>query len=758
VLSGQLGYNDLTKSEDPKFAALATRTWADGKIGALVSVAYSRRHIQQEGADTTRWDNGPSSGGFCPPTTLVCGLGPDGTPYGGSDPAAYAIANAATTFHPRLPRYDAFQVDDKRLGVTGSLQFKPDDRTTISLDMLYSDFKTDRLEDDFETISWGRTAAQGGKPQTAVRSATVNPENGELVKGVFDGVDVRSEERYDQLETEFKQVTLRGTREVTDKLTVSGLLGLSQSDQTNPVQTTVQIDRPNTQGYSFDFTDERHPILNYGFDVTNPANFELGNGPLGAVQSEIRIAPNATYNNYRTGQIDLTYHFNDDYSLQGGLNYKDFRFKTVQFARLVATTNTPGLPNGVTLADITHVVSPVSGINFPGGTPSSWLAPDVNAFVKAFDLYSNTGTFALTQTGNSTAAGNNRAVEEEDVGAYIQGNAKFELFGLPFRGNAGVRYVKTDQSSYGYQFTTTPILVHANRKYDDWLPSFNLAANVTDDFIVRLAAAKVLVRPGLGNLTPGGTINVSGSNRTVSSGNPDLDPFRAKTADLAAEWYFTKESLLSAGLFYKKIDSFTSSLQVTQPLTAAGIPASAVAGYGLTGDEDFIFSQPVNSPGGDLKGFELNFQTPFRFLPWYFKNLGILANYTYVDSQVKYVKTSTPTATTYITNQLTGLSKNAYNGTLYYDDGKIDMRVSVAYRDKYLTQVPGSNNNDVYGTNSTFNVDAAASYALTPTLKITFDALNLTDEYNDQYVDSTNRMNYYNHTGRQYYMGFRYQF
>ena len=588
-----------------------------------VSVAYTRRHIRQEGADTTRWDNGPSSGGFCPPTKANCGVSATGAIIPGSDPAAYALASAATTFHPRLPRYDDFQYVEDRLGITGSLQYKPDEDTLLSLDLLYSDFNEDRQEDDFETISWGRTATQLGKPQTAVRAATVNPANGELQTGTFDGVDVRSEERIDQLETEFKQATLTGSHKFNDKFSMSALLGLSQSDQTNPVQTTVTIDRPNSSGYSFDFTDDRHPALNYGFDVTNPANFEFGAGPLGPNSSEIRLRPNATYNNFRTGQLDGTYTFTDNFSVQAGYDYKDFRFKTVQFYRLGAETVTPTLPAGTTLADLTHVTNGITTGGLPGNTPASWLSPDVNAFANLFNIYSNTGLFNLTQTGNSTAAGNNRGVEEEDMGGYLQGNLKFEMFGLQWRGNAGVRYVHTSQSSYGYQFLgTSPINVTADRAYDDWLPSGNLAVNVRPDVILRLAAAKVLVRPGLGSLTPGGSINISGSNRTVSSGNPNLDPFRAKTVDFSAEWYFTRESLLSLGLFYKNIDTFNSTLLTQQPLVAGGIPAAAVAAYGLTGNEDFIFSQPVNTPRRRSEGRGDQLPDAVPLPAWHLPQLG----------------------------------------------------------------------------------------------------------------------------------------
>ena len=36
------------------------------------------------------------------------------------------------------------------------------------------------------------------------------------------------------------------------------------------------------------------------------------------------------------------------------------------------------------------------------------------------------------------------------------------------------------------------------------------------------------------------------ANKTVTAGNPNLDPYRARTYDLAVEWYFAQDSLLSA--------------------------------------------------------------------------------------------------------------------------------------------------------------------------------------------------------------------
>ena len=46
-----------------------------------------------------------------------------------------------------------------------------------------------------------------------------------------------------------------------------------------------------------------------------------------------------------------------------------------------------------------------------------------------------------------------------------------------------------------------------------------------------------------------------------------------------------------------------------------------------------------------------------------------------------------------------------------------------------------------------------------PELDITLEALNLTDEFQDQYVGAAgDRLSYYHHQGRQYLLGARYKF
>lgn len=75
---------------------------------------------------------------------------------------------------------------------------------------------------------------------------------------------------------------------------------------------------------------------------------------------------------------------------------------------------------------------------------TSRSVPDLNAIADQFDIYSNSGIFAVAPRANNV-----RSVEEKDRGAYLMGEFSTELGSLPLSGNVGVRYVRTKQSSTG---------------------------------------------------------------------------------------------------------------------------------------------------------------------------------------------------------------------------------------------------------------------------------------------------------------------
>jgi iron complex outermembrane recepter protein len=790
TVSIQGRYNDLAKETDPRMAFLASNTFGDNKFGVLVSGAYSKRHLFEEGFSTVRWDNGPSSGGWCAPigvtpanptnsTATTCGPAAQGVlrlPASAAATDAYNQASDPNNFHPRLPRYGRLTHDQDRTGFTGSFQWRPKVGTLVTLDMLYSKLKATRQEDFLEAISFSRTAGQGGKPQTSVLS-TQYASNGALLYGLYNGVDIRAESRFDILSTTFTQPTLTIEHQITDTLKFNAKLGRAESKFKNPVQTTTTLDALNVNGYSIDFRgSDRLPGIVYPFDpaqqggalqIVGVPRVATGTQPAtipNTTSSEIRIRPQGSNNRTDVAQSDLAWELvPDHFTLKSGLDYKKYFFDTFEFRRVNQNDTIFAPPAGAT--GLTTMLSGFGrGQNLPSGTATSWVIPNLNAIASAYDIYCNClqsgpaggpGDFTLSSITNGNARGNNRSVTEKDTGAFVMGDFNADIGRLPLRGNAGVRYVKTEQVASGYQATGGGTQVTVENDYSDWLPSANLALNVTPDFIIRLAAARVMSRPQLGNLTPGGSITTTG-NLSITTGNPYLKPFRANAVDASFEWYFNKNSLLGLGLFYKNIGTYIQSLRTNIPFNQTGLPLSLLPAN-FTGEEVFQVTSPVNTSGGKLTGYELNYQQPFTFLPGLLRNFGTLLNYTYVKSTINYLVSPTSDAT--ITDDLLNLSPKSWNATLYYDDGRFSARVSSAYRKSFLTRVPGQNNNDVEGKNSSINVDASLSYKVTPNVELTLEGVNLTNQVNDQFISrARNSAVVYNVTGREYLAGVRVKF
>lgn len=758
ALSGQYGYNDLSEDWSPRFAGLISNTWADGQLGALFSIAYSERDSLEEGFSSVRW--GPASGdnGF---------QNPDALPGG--------AAAAAGLFHPRIPRYGRLEHGQERLGATLSVQARPNNGPTLfSFDALYSKLDSTRSENFLQAWSLSRNASAGGKPQVDIVDVVVDPETGEMVYAELDDMDLRSEQRFDVLETEFTQMTFEVDHEFSDRFRFNGLAGRAKSEFGNPVQVSAIIDRQNTDGYSWDFRENRNlPLINYGFDVADPTQWSIV-GPTGAQpRSELRSSANFQDNIYSTLSANFIYDLTDAITLKAGANWKKFESSSRQFARL--NNGAPELPAGVTMADVTNLLEGFGrNLDLPAGSALSWVRPDLAALDDVWNYSCNCdtgvpgGDFRLIgKDGNTSTLGSWRNIEETDTGFYVQADWSTDVWNMPFRGNVGVRQVKTEIDALGYSNVggvATPVT--GENEYDDTLPSLNLSLEPVENFIVRFGAAKVMSRPPLGNLVPVFTLSAADApNPSASLGNVELEPFRAKTYDLSLEYYFAPEALLSFAYFYKDISTYVQTTQQTltyAQLTALN-PVAFPAGA-RPADREHVFSTPTNTPGGPLKGFEISYQQTFTFLPGILQNFGTQLNYTHVESEIDYCTTSSCSA--FVTANLVNLSPDAWNATLYYDDGKLNARVSAAYRDDYYQSVPGSNGGSrgipYQGKTETTTIDASASYNLTDNLSVSVEGLNLTDEANRQNHgdlggprDSTY---VYHHTGRQVYVGARYRF
>lgn len=301
--AGQFGYHQLAESSNPRVAALISDTFLGGHLGVLVSGAYAINNTLEEGSSDIRSQD-DMGGGTASSTTYqfasVCtgaGTGclsaPSATPI--TNPSYFDTANAA--FKPRVPRYDLMTVHEKRLGVTSSVQWQPDDNTLLTLDGMYADFAQVRNENYYEPYEisvanaytgtkYPRTGTNASDPSlnpshiycyfvgetcaatsdytqvtygvhatnlinyTANNLDTVNindPTLGNvgvnfLRRAEMTNVGLRSAHRLDHLDTRFMQVTLDGTHSFSDDFKVHVLGGWSESHHRNPIQTTLAAD------------------------------------------------------------------------------------------------------------------------------------------------------------------------------------------------------------------------------------------------------------------------------------------------------------------------------------------------------------------------------------------------------------------------------------------------------------------------------------------------------------------------------------
>ncbi|MFN3451844.1 MAG: TonB-dependent receptor domain-containing protein, partial [Sphingorhabdus sp.] len=556
---------------------------------------------------------------------------------GGTYVPSAGCDRAATAFHPRIPRYGEVAHDRERLGLTGSVQFSPTDATKLSIDALFSKYDASREE------QWGEVLLRSNERSINV----VNPvydANNNMISATLNDAWVRTEHYLRESQTKFYQVGGTWDQDISDNFRFTALGGVSKSSADIPVETTVIFDDRDAQGYSYDYTDMARPKLTFGTSVTDPANFQL---------AEIRDRPSNVTNRFKTAQLRTEWDVSENITLKAGAVWRRFNFDAEAFTRDTAVCGNGGTSlvtstSGTIACSPTSLFGPTAVYGFavtpalsqlfnlgkagqPAGNTNSWLVPNLDAATAFTGLYNRTA---------ANDAGNIRGVQETTKGAYLQADAKGDVFGLEYALNAGIRYAKTDQSSYGL---VSGVTATVTRNYEDWLPSANLALYPTESTIVRLAVADVMTRPTLGSLTPGGSAD--GFNYRVTSGNPFLDPYRATNYDLSLEWYFAPQAVLSVALFKKDVSTFTQSASITGATFAqTGLPASVLSPASPAAlnpaqqlEPRWTLSTTVNGSGAKLKGIELAAQIPFSaFTDGFMSNFGILANATFIDSNATF--------------------------------------------------------------------------------------------------------------------------
>lgn len=712
VASGQAGYNTLTRDIDPRVGFVAANTFADGKIGVLLSAAYSKRTVRQEGFGTVRYTSPYANGDSWADTNPVVEGTVDGS-CGATDPLDCLWA-------PRLPRADYFGNDQTRLGLTGSVQFRPVDDLEITFDWLHSELKNDRRS--YNSMEWLLTHGDPGNftGQTP-RKFVVGPDGRQLIAASFDDVTSWYESRYQTSNSKFDQYMASLKYDLSENLQFDALVGKAK-DTADRTELRFYV-RSNPHPYSYDFRENPNvAAVDYGgWDPNDPDNF---------------VDQLAGAN--RTNDVDK-----DNFTTKANLTYEgqNFSVKTGFAYNNRQVTYAEGVGSSVSFAPSDYLM-PFPVDDFGRGLDG----PPLKTFaVIDFDKLRGAGIWPASYTNDLS---HGWKVTEETVGGYIEMNADFPIGSMLLRTNAGLRYVKTIVTSEA-NVSGTDVSVKNN--YDNYLPSLNLALEVTPDIIARFSYGRSMTRPGLSALNIAAPV-FGYTTRTVSNiGNPFLKPYESNDIDLALEWYTPNGGLIAFGFFNKDIVTSLKTDVVTQMIDPSFWPAIyADPQYDESFNSDpakvpYTFTIPVNSDGGNrVRGFEVTVNQPFTFLPGFLSHLGVAANYTHVSAE-----------------DSTGLSPNSYNVTAYYDHEDYGMRLSVNKRDDYLLSEPGGNGHVQERKFGPTHIDFSAYYNVNDHLTVSIEGINITDEQEliygtglgDQYLPRE-----YSHTGAQWFVGARYRF
>ncbi len=375
-------------------------------------------------------------------------------------------------------------------------------------------------------------------------------------------------------------------------------------------------------------------------------------------------------------------------SFIGGVNYTQ-RDKTVEKneIRLLMPLDS----KGNNIRDI-----PASAIRSP--IDMSWVG--IGQFIR-IDVPSLVGSGALIQQPAlfSLKQDNDSGVHEKVTTGYVMLNIDTEVSGIPIRGNVGYQAVKTKQNSDGWEYRGSddnPNLSLLFKRtggasYNNFLPSLNLVAELSNSMIARLGLAQTTARPNIIDMRAGTSTPVleikpgpdQGKWSQAYSGNPELKPWRASSFDLSVEKYFGKRSYVSLAAYRKNLLSY-----ITYGVSArdnSGLPIPAAAPAGIVVQKFGPVFQPLNGNGGKVEGQELSASLEGALVSNWLDGFGVVVSTTKIRSSINDQKVDQNTGVVIPGEKtsLNGLSGRSTNTTLYYEQAGFSARISQRYRSAF---------------------------------------------------------------------------
>ncbi|APX66146.1 TonB-dependent receptor [Sphingomonas sp. gentR] len=798
--TSQNGGKDIT----PEVSGIFSDTFADDRIGMLVTGAYQRRNFSQNQANVGWRD------GYLGSENNWGSLAQQGDPrYANitNRPGANDVYQV-----PQNASYNIVNGRRERINGQAVLQFRPVDDLTATVDYTYSQNTFD-IRDNNVGIWYNHNDTSSAWTNGPIAGPVFYTER-------FTAAEAK-DLAYSATQTSSRSINKSLGGNLTWKapggvtLSIDAHHSTAESKPDNPYGNSNSVGTAifGVQSQTIKF-DNKLPVISFamqpGIDPLNAANIV----PTGSAFRNSYFRDEINQVQFR-GHYDHEQGFLD--SLDWGFDYTDNK---VRSAYSVLQNDTWGGTGGDSAAqraaaaalipdDLFQQISVPDKFSGIGGANNAAIVKSfygfdlpsmVSLLDKAYGICGGNGQCLIPYTTDSR-------IREKTVAPYFQFNGKMDLFARPAHLIAGLRFENTDVSASA--LVPTPVGARQNSqnefnilfsgsgfttfkgRYQNWLPSVDFDFQPLENVKLRASYSHTITRADYGSLQGGRNLDqlfrIGGGTGRV--GNPNLIPYKSKNIDLSAEWYYKPDSYISVGFFHKVVSNYIGNTQVnltvpglTSPTTSfngvtqngpryqaainalganatfaqirdyigANFPGGVVNGTIVAQPNDplvnFVVTTPFNSDQtAKVDGFEFAIQHSF-----WDTGFGTILNYTIVNGNRNYDNRQPASVSQFA---ITGLSDSA-NAVLFYDKFGIQARAAYNWRRGYLA---GAGINPVY-VNTYGQLDASASYALTKSVAIFAEGINLLGENRSGHLRSDRNVNFVTKQDARYSAGVRFTF
>lgn len=660
------------------------------------------------------------------PTSQVCSDN-QGT---GADPGG--LRNPDTTnrdfaFLSSTAQFRQNQGEDERNAIFGALQWQPNDRLDLNFDFQFSERIQDEQRSDLVFAELNRNLNQ---PTTVIRNGFLQSFQNAAQEIQLIGQDFERDEEYIGFGFNIEYL-------VTDDFAVSFDIAYSDTERVESEQ-SLRFGDEVERSVSADFSQRDVGVFNVtqqgggSFDASDLGEFLSGaasNG-IGSTAADFQAAAAADGNfddrlrarvqedirdntllAFRSDFDWQTYDFGIVKSIEGGIRVAEMEFSRKGNINSDFNLSDARLGGGGSqdqanlLAAIANncVGGPLDGDFTEVSSSQNNLFLNYNSIDAGCSLdligaaLTARGESTDVLTANNSFNGSSVDVEESTYAAYIKFNYESELFGLPARGDFGLRIVHTSVDSRSF---TLPFLLDVNgdqfeldspinlndaavsaflggnsfidtetdsHSYTDVLPSASLVLNLQDDLLFRAGIFAGISRSDpqllgrrqqLGTVEEpvavGGATDISAealqnfiTTQGRSGGSADLDPFTSWNVDTALEWYPDADTILAVGLYYKRFKGGYQNTFVEDTFTiidngSNGTRDALLSNPNLfAGESSIQITAPISSlettnENSNLFGVEVSASHSLAYLDGFWGGFGGKLGYNYAESDFDF--------------------------------------------------------------------------------------------------------------------------